>query len=92
MMKGCRRCRSGLTNKKHAIPPAELKHTAPIVRRTRKEAALWAGMLIAWCGMLHKANTTTGFQNPIDPAACNLVSDITVNADNADKHSMRIYV
>ena len=46
VMKGIRRCRSGLPIKKHAISPTELKRMAPLIPRTRKGAALWACMLV----------------------------------------------
>ena len=91
VMKGIRRCRSGLPNKKHAISPAELKRMAPLIPRIRKGAALWACVLITWWGKLRKSydDTTMGFKNPMDPGACILVSDVKVDVE---KQTMRIEV
>ena len=84
-----RRCLSRPTDKKHELSPTELKRIALLKPHPCKGAVLWAYILIAWGGMLRKSNTKMGFNIPMDPATCILISNVKVNADG---YTMRIEV
>ena len=77
VMRGLRRQKGGVPNRKHPISPADLMFfrsrmdlTAPFA------AAVWACMLTTWWGMLRKSNTTVGNSNLLDTGSCICLCDI----------------
>lgn len=89
VMKGIRRSNSRAPNQKHAISPTELVQMRQFLPSTHMGTALWACMMVTWWGMLRKSNTTSGFQNPMDPGACILVSDVAVEVGT---HTLQIAI